>query len=132
MTKCETLYQGYEFYNNFDNRCVIKDKHFDTYECEEEVVDSPDGTAENVTYDRHYYTASEMRTMLHAKSIVWEDRSRWYAVMRDRECNDWGTGSFDKDEAIEMAQEQLDDYPETYIAVINEETGVCVDEIEVA
>ena len=29
----------------------------------------------------------------------------WYAVLTDREDTDWGTGSFDKDEAIQMAAE---------------------------
>jgi hypothetical protein len=58
----------------------------------------------------------------------------WYAVMMDREDNDWGTGSFDLDEAKTMATK----YPEGYIAVIDggyDENGnattdpICVDEI---
>ncbi len=28
----------------------------------------------------------------------------WYAVQRDREDSDWGTGSFDWDEAVAMAK----------------------------
>lgn len=28
----------------------------------------------------------------------------WYAIQRDAEDNDWGTGSFDWDEAVEMAK----------------------------
>lgn len=59
----------------------------------------------------------------------------WYAVMQDREDNDWGTGSFDLDDAKEMCRK----YPEGYIAVIdggydeggNETTDpICINEIE--
>ena len=61
----------------------------------------------------------------------------WYAVQMNREDNDWGTGSFDLDEAKEMAKK----YPEGLIAVIdggydengNATTGpICVDEIWVS
>ena len=55
----------------------------------------------------------------------------WYAVMKDNDDQDWGTGSFDRDEAIEMVRANKDIYPDGYIAVIKEtETdSVCVDEI---
>lgn len=58
----------------------------------------------------------------------------WYAVMSDREDNDWGTGSFKLDEAKAMARK----YPDGYIAVIDANyddagkattDGVCVEEI---
>lgn len=58
----------------------------------------------------------------------------WYAVMMDRDDNDWGTGSFDLDEAKEMARK----YDGAYIAVIDANydedgnattDGVCVEEI---
>jgi len=50
----------------------------------------------------------------------------WYAVMKDREDSDWGVGSFDKDEAIKMAN----DMGAEYIAVIDDgDDPVCVDEI---
>lgn len=58
----------------------------------------------------------------------------WYAVMMDREDNDWGTGSFDLDEAMTMVKK----YPDGYIAVIDanydddgvaHSDGVCIDEI---
>ena len=60
----------------------------------------------------------------------------WYAVLRDREDNDWGTGSFDLDEAKAMVRRLC---PDGFIAVIDggyDEDGnatidpVCVDEIE--
>ena len=51
----------------------------------------------------------------------------WYAVMRDRDDDDWGTGSFD----LETAKELCRKYPEGYIAVIQEGSNpVCIDEIE--
>ena len=53
---------------------------------------------------------------------------KWYAVMRDREDDDWGYGSYDIDEAKRMCLDQ--ESPEAYIAVIEEgENPVCVDEI---
>lgn len=54
----------------------------------------------------------------------------WYAVMIDNEDNDWGTGSYDLDEAKAMVKRNLDIYPNGYIAVIdNSSDPVCVDEI---
>lgn len=52
----------------------------------------------------------------------------WYAVMRDRADDDWGTGSYDIDEAVAM----LDNYgDEAYIAVIEEcsDDNECIAEI---
>lgn len=61
---------------------------------------------------------------------ILEDESRWvkvldkwYAVMMDKEDNDWGTGSFDYNEAVKMAQEMGAEL----IAVISGD--YCVDEI---
>ena len=42
----------------------------------------------------------------------------WYAVMRDNDDNDWGSGSYDYDEAVEMVQKYIPDGG--YIAVIEE------------
>lgn len=53
----------------------------------------------------------------------------WYAVMRDRNDDDWGTGSYNIDEARDMVQRNRDIYPDGYIAVIDEAHGVCIDEI---
>lgn len=54
----------------------------------------------------------------------------WYAVQRDPQ-DDWGTGSRNLEEAKEMAREQLDEYPDTLIAVIDDSGSnpVCIDEI---
>lgn len=35
-----------------------------------------------------------------------ENKKLWYAILRDEEDNDWGSGSFIKDEAISMAKAQ--------------------------
>jgi hypothetical protein len=56
------------------------------------------------------------------------EKKLWYAVMRDREDDDWGYGSHDIDEAKQMLTEE--ESGEAYIAVIEEgENPVCVDEI---
>ena len=51
----------------------------------------------------------------------------WYAVLRDQDDNDWGTGSYDYDTAVEMAKAYGE---EARIAVIQEGSGpVCIDVI---
>lgn len=52
----------------------------------------------------------------------------WYAVMRNREDNDWGYGSHDLDKAKKMVLNFGDS--EAYIAVIADgDDPVCIDEI---
>lgn len=52
----------------------------------------------------------------------------WYAVMSDPEDNDWGTGSFDYDEALEMVKPFIPDGG--HIAVIDDgDDPICIDEI---
>lgn len=56
--------------------------------------------------------------------------SIWYALMKDRDDTDWGTGTYDKQEAIETIKSWRQDvYPDAYIAVIDESGPVCIDEI---
>ncbi len=43
------------------------------------------------------------------------DKNLWYAVEMDAEDNDWGTGSYDYAEAVEMARRMG---PDAQIAVI--------------
>lgn len=53
---------------------------------------------------------------------------KWYAVMNDTSDDDWGTGSFDLDEAMRMLKELREDgEEESLIAVI--ENDVCIEEI---
>lgn len=52
---------------------------------------------------------------------------KWYAVMEDRNCDDWGWGSKDLNQAYKMVIEIIDKHPDAYIAVI--ENDCCVDEI---
>ena len=58
------------------------------------------------------------------------DDGLWYAVQKDR-TDGWDKGSRDLDEAIEMAQEQREEHPDTLIAVIDDSTSnpVCINEI---
>ena len=54
------------------------------------------------------------------------ENNYWYAVMRDNDDDDWGTGSYSLDEAKEMVKK----YPDGYIAVIDEGNDpICVREI---
>lgn len=61
------------------------------------------------------------------------ENTMWYAVMRDLEDSDWGTGSYDLDEArAKVAELREDGYTDAYIAVIdmhNEDDPVCLEEI---
>lgn len=50
---------------------------------------------------------------------------KWYAVQKTRE-DAWDNGSQDYDKAVEMLKEQ----GEGLIAVIDEDTGCCIEEIE--
>ncbi|MBR4352727.1 MAG: hypothetical protein IKQ01_06615 [Bacteroidales bacterium] len=54
----------------------------------------------------------------------------WYAVQTDRE-DDWGTGSYDREKALEMARKLRGDHPDALVAVIDNRTSnpVCVEEI---
>lgn len=56
----------------------------------------------------------------------------WYAVLRDGEDNDWGTGSTRKRDALKMARQlRRDGYSEAFVAVIDEThtDAFCIDEI---
>ena len=59
------------------------------------------------------------------------EKNMWYAILLDNDDRDWGTGSYNLDEAISRAQSLREDYPETYIAVIDNNglDPVCIDEI---
>lgn len=55
----------------------------------------------------------------------------WYACMMDLEDNDWGTGSYDLDEAMAKVRSwRSNGHPDAYIAVISQDhDDVCVEEI---
>lgn len=54
------------------------------------------------------------------------EKHYWYAVMRDDVDADWGTGSYDLAEAKRI----LENYPDGYIAVIEEgDDPICIEEI---
>lgn len=56
------------------------------------------------------------------------DKKFWYAVMRDSDDTDWGTGSYNYEEALEMVHQYIQDGG--YIAVIEEcDDPICVEEI---
>ena len=55
----------------------------------------------------------------------------WYALMQDNDDTDWGTGTRNKAEAIERIKSWREDYPDAYIAVIDESGNepICIEEI---
>lgn len=53
----------------------------------------------------------------------------WYAVQRDTE-DDWGSGSYSLDEAMQMLRKLREDYPDALVAVIRQGGDpICIDEI---
>lgn len=59
------------------------------------------------------------------------DNKTWYAVLRDSEDNDWGTGTHSLTEAMQMARKmRAEGDQDAYIAVIDDGIDpVCVDTI---
>lgn len=53
----------------------------------------------------------------------------WYAVMENREDNDWGYGSYDLNEAKEMLKQQ--DWTDGYILAIDDDAKVALEVVEV-
>ena len=56
----------------------------------------------------------------------------WYAVMMNQEDNDWGTGSYDLEEAVNMVKKyRALGESDAFVAVIeeSEHDAVCVEEI---
>lgn len=54
---------------------------------------------------------------------------KWYAVQYDRDDNDWGTGSYNLEEAIKMCREN--GYKRIAVIDMDGAEPVCIDEIEV-
>ena len=93
------------------------------------------GNNENLTFEELDEIFSDWQ-----KEIEEEDENveytEWYAIQKDKDDNDWGTGSFNKEEAIEMAHKR----GYKYIATISGEwdidgdpitEGICVEVEEV-
>ena len=56
----------------------------------------------------------------------------WYAAMMENGDNDWGTGSYDLDEALDIVREwRKDGWEDAYVAVIDMSGSepMCVEEI---
>lgn len=65
-----------------------------------------------------------------------EEKKLWYALIRDENDHDWGTGTFDKSEALEIARRRGYKYIDVIDANYDEEgnpttDGECVEVIEV-
>ena len=51
-----------------------------------------------------------------------KDDRIWYAVMADRDDTDWGYGSHDKSEALQMAKNM--DNPDAYVVIIDGDVAI--------
>lgn len=80
-----------------------------------------DGIYEDLTEEQFEDFCESILNRVHDDSY---EQSEWYAVMRDRDDNDWGFGDFNLEKAKLMARDLGED---AYIAVII--NGVCVREI---
>lgn len=59
-----------------------------------------------------------------------EENAVWYAVMRDSEDTDHGTGSFDREKSISMALAyRSSGYKDAYVALIDPQDDYCIDEL---
>lgn len=84
---------------------------------EEYVVAEGEVDEDGIFIGEQYWTTDsyEKYEALHGGEIL-NHQMLWYAVQEDEEDEDWCTGSFDKDEAIEMARKS----GATIVAVIKE------------
>lgn len=61
------------------------------------------------------------------ESLQDEAERIWYAYQNDSEDNDWGTGTFDKAEAIEWLRAAKAEHEDAHLALI--QSDFCIDEI---
>ena len=117
--------------------CDSQEKAFDLATREWEALSAHDQRARDDFYigfadvdDDGCADYNTMTNVISIKEVESPMKKLWYAVQQDP-SDDWSTGSYDRDEAVQMARAQLADYPDTLIAVIDNSTGnpVCIDEI---
>ena len=58
-----------------------------------------------------------------------DNMATWYAIEKDSEDSDWGTGSCSCDEAVAMLREMAADHPHAQIAVISDSDDPTCEEI---
>ena len=111
-----------KIYGNDKTNLVLSDKAFEVYSNTDplKIIEEDDGTYSMTgCIERHGMTEDDVNTVLEEFGSL-----TWYAVLRDEDDNDWGTGSYDYDEAVEMAKQYGDD---ARIAVIDDgDDPVCL------
>ena len=94
--------------------------------------------AEILGWMRNDDTENEIPADLTAEEFaeIWNEikgnNKLWYAIMKDDDDTDWGTGYDSLEEAIERVKDlRIDTYPDAYIAVIDESGNepMCIEEI---
>lgn len=113
-------------YNNLKNRLVITEYLVEEYTADDdgEFISGSDFTPcawpDTFCYHGKTYTMQPYGNYL----------AIWYALMTGPDDTDWGTGTFDRDEAFRRVREMRDDYPDAYIAVIDDGPDpICIEEI---
>ena len=127
----------YEYY------CTVP-FHFDAESFVQNVMDNDEEGIEHMTEEQASDILSWMRRDDYNNEIpdtltasefsrIWNEikgTEYWYALMTDRDDTDWGTGTYNKTEALARLEDMKGDYPDAYIAVIQEGADpICVDEI---
>lgn len=90
---------GYEIITGWNGHIV----YTDSYEVDEDGNESK-VCERMLTLEEIGHLMKEVDGKNH--KVVWKQHpeyTEWYAVQRDSDDNDWGTGSFNYDEALEMA-----------------------------
>lgn len=87
----------------------------------------------DIPHDTWYYITTvrkKQKADRPERKIKMENKT-WYAVLKNNEDNDWGYGSDNYDEAVEMAKKfRALGYEDAYIAVIADgDDPICTDEI---
>lgn len=94
---------------------------------ESEVKEAYEQFADEMEYDSYEDYLEAMLTLGKQNAGGLIELEYWYAAMKDRDDTDWGYGSFDLEEAKQMAQNLGE---EAYIAVIKEGNDpICIEEI---
>lgn len=92
-------------------------------------VDWPQELIDEYNYNMfgHTLVCNEKKEDTKMKKYTVVEPAKWYAVMENKDDDDWGTGSYNFHEAVSMARKYG---PDAYIAVIEEGNDkVCVEEI---
>ena len=85
-------------------------------------VDSRISIKPEVYRDAYNEVIKEDIGIIHQCNVWHENKCIWYAVMADRDDTDWGFGSHDKSEALQMARNM--DNPDAYVVIVDGDVAI--------